>query len=136
MWNDLACCWTESQSREVLSNITNADLCNEKFRWLSAQTIEVARIEVRALRVYYVGELGRELHVPMNQLELLYNAIWSAGESFGVADFGVYAVNSLRMEKASRILPSTSRYSENVTLLKFFPNQFMTLRTNGQDPDA
>ncbi len=38
----------------------------------------------------------------MNQLEPLYDAIWSAGESFGIADFGVYAVNSLRMEKAYR----------------------------------
>ncbi|MFP6678508.1 MAG: FAD-dependent oxidoreductase, partial [Pirellulaceae bacterium] len=56
------------RSRDVLSQITNADLRNEQFRWLSAQTIEVAGIELRALRVNYVGELGWELHVPMNQL--------------------------------------------------------------------
>lgn len=90
------------RSREVLSKVTNTDLSNEHFRWLSAQTIDVSGIELRALRVNYVGELGWELHVPMNKLEPLYDAIWSAGESFGIADFGVYAVNSLRMEKAYR----------------------------------
>jgi dimethylglycine dehydrogenase len=90
------------RSRELLASLTPADLSNEHFRWLSAQTIEVAGIDVRALRVNYVGELGWELHVPMNQLEPLYDAIWSAGESLGIADFGVDAVNSLRMEKAYR----------------------------------
>ncbi|MDH3650651.1 MAG: aminomethyltransferase family protein [Saprospiraceae bacterium] len=86
----------------MLSIVTDADLRNEQFRWLTAQTIEVAGIKLRALRVTYVGELGWELHVPMNQLEPLYDAVWSAGESFGIADFGLYAVNSLRMEKAYR----------------------------------
>ena len=90
------------RSRELLSNITDADLSNENFRWLSAQQIEVAGIDLRALRVNYVGELGWELHVPMNRLELLYDAIWSVGQAFGIADFGLYAVNSLRMEKAYR----------------------------------
>jgi dimethylglycine dehydrogenase len=88
------------RSRDLLSRITNADLSNEAFRWLTAQTIEVAGIELRALRVNYVGELGWELHVPIDQLVQLYDAVWSAGESLGIADFGGYAVNSLRMEKA------------------------------------
>lgn len=88
------------RSREVLSQITNADLRDGQFRWLTAQTIKVAEIELRALRINYVGELGWELHVPMNWLESLYDAVWSAGEAFDIADFGVYALNSLRMEKA------------------------------------
>ena len=90
------------KSREVLSKLTSADLRNEQFRWLSAQTIDVVGIRLRALRVNYVGELGWELHVPMSHLESLYDAVWSAGESFGIADFGTYAMNSLRMEKAYR----------------------------------
>jgi dimethylglycine dehydrogenase len=90
------------RSRDVLAKVTDADLSNEQFRWLSAQTIDVAGIELRALRVNYVGELGWELHVPMAHLEPLYDAIWAAGESSGIADFGVYAVNSLRMEKMYR----------------------------------
>ncbi len=47
-----------------------------------------------------MGELGWELHCPMDRLAGLYDAVWSAGEALGIANFGVYAVNSLRMEKA------------------------------------
>ena len=62
----------------------------------------MAGVPVRALRVNYVGELGWELHCPMERLADLYDALWSAGEALGIADFGTYAVNSLRMEKAYR----------------------------------
>ncbi|NIW10617.1 MAG: hypothetical protein GWN33_08635, partial [Gammaproteobacteria bacterium] len=61
-----------------------------------------AGVPLRALRVNYVGELGWELHTPPAQLETLYDAVWAAGEEFGIADVGAYAVNSLRMEKAYR----------------------------------
>jgi len=50
--------------------------------------------------VNYVGELGWELHVPMDRVADLYDAVWAAGEEFGMADFGTYAMNSLRLEKA------------------------------------
>ena len=88
------------RSREVLAKITGAGLDNEHFRWLTGREIEVAGVAVRALRVNYVGELGWELHCPMERLADLYDAVWSAGEEFAIADFGTYAVNSLRMEKA------------------------------------
>jgi dimethylglycine dehydrogenase len=87
-------------SRALLSGLTTADLGNAAFRWLTAREIEVAGIPVRALRVNYVGELGWELHTPTAQVAALYEAIWAAGQAFGIADFGLYAMNSLRMEKA------------------------------------
>lgn len=90
------------KSRDVLAGLTNSDLSNAAFRWLSAQEITLAGIKVRALRVTYVGELGWELHAPMADLARLYAAIWAAGQPHGIADFGVQAVNSLRMEKAYR----------------------------------
>ncbi len=88
------------RSREVLAKLSDADLGNNAFPWLRAREIEVAGIETRALRISYVGELGWELHVPMAKMEALYDAIIDAGEEFGVADFGTYAVNALRLEKA------------------------------------
>jgi len=87
-------------SRDVMSGLTDEDLTNLGFRWLTCRQIDVAGIPVRALRVSYVGELGWELHCPMDRLLELYDAVWAAGEAHGIADFGVYAVNSLRMEKA------------------------------------
>ncbi len=88
------------RSRDLLSQLTEADLGNESFRWLTGKEITVADISLRALRVNYVGELGWELHCPMAQLAALYEAVWAAGQTFGIANFGAYAVNSLRMEKA------------------------------------
>ncbi len=88
------------KSRNLLAKLTEADLSNESFRWLTGKEIEVAGVPLRALRVNYVGELGWELHCPMAQLAELYDALWAAGQAFGLVNFGVYAVNSLRMEKA------------------------------------
>ena len=90
------------RSRDVLSKLTDAPLDSKAFRWLSGKEIEVAGLPVRALRVNYVGELGWELHPLMGDMEALYDALWQAGQAFGIANFGLYAVNSLRMEKAYR----------------------------------
>jgi dimethylglycine dehydrogenase len=89
-------------ARDVLGPLTDADLGSGVFPWLSSAEISVAGIPVLALRVNYVGELGWDLHPPMERLGELYDAVWQAGEAFGIANFGLYAVNSLRMEKAYR----------------------------------
>lgn len=86
-------------SRDLLAKLTMADLGNDAFPWLTGKEIDVARIDVRALRVNYVGELGWELHVRMADVVALYDAVWAAGRELGIADFGLYAMNSLRMEK-------------------------------------
>jgi dimethylglycine dehydrogenase len=88
------------RARDLLAKLTTADLGNAVFPWRTAREIEVAGIPVRALRINYVGELGWELHVPMARVVELYDAVWAAGEPFGIADFGLYAMNSLRLEKA------------------------------------
>jgi dimethylglycine dehydrogenase len=90
------------RSRDVLSRLTSADLGNAAFRWLTGREIRIAGIDLRALRVNYVGELGWELHPAMRDLPALYEAVRDAGEEYGIADFGLYAVNSLRIEKAYR----------------------------------
>ena len=88
------------RSRDLLSRLTDADLGNDAFRWLRAREIQIAGQMVRALRVSYVGELGWELHPSIGGLASLYEAVWQAGQEFGIANYGLYAVNSMRMEKA------------------------------------
>jgi len=87
------------RSRELLSRLTDEDLGNDAFRWLRGREIRIAGQPVRALRVSYVGELGWELHPPMASLPALYDAVWEAGRKFGIANYGLYAVNTMRMEK-------------------------------------
>ena len=88
------------KARDILSAVTDADLSNEGFKWLTGQEIEVAGVKLRALRVNYVGELGWELHAPMADLPTLYAALWDAGQAHGLVNFGTYAVNAMRLEKA------------------------------------
>ena len=90
------------RSREVLAKVTEEKLDNASFRWLSGKETQVAGLSTRALRVNYVGELGWELHPPMEHMETIFDALWQAGEEFGITNFGLYAVDSLRMEKAYR----------------------------------
>ena len=84
----------------LLGKLADADFRATAFPWLTGRHIRVASIGLRALRVSYVGERGWELHAPMGDLPTLYTALMEAGEEFGIADYGLYAVNSMRMEKA------------------------------------
>ncbi|MXZ81277.1 MAG: aminomethyltransferase, partial [Gammaproteobacteria bacterium] len=87
-------------SRRVLSKATGTDLSNSAFPWLTGKEIDIRGRTVRALRVSYTGELGWELHCRNDDIAEVYEAVWSAGEEYGIANFGTYALNALRMEKA------------------------------------
>ena len=89
-------------SRALLQELGDADLSHEAFPFGTSRRISVGQATCRAVRITYVGELGFELHVPVDQAGLLYDALWSAGERFGLANAGHYAINSLRLEKAYR----------------------------------
>jgi dimethylglycine dehydrogenase len=93
---------TGPSARDTLGKLTDADLTNAGFRWMNAKQIEIAGVSVLALRVSYAGELGWELYPPMGHMPAVYDALMDAGAAFGIADFGMYALNSLRMEKAYR----------------------------------
>ncbi len=91
------------RARDTLAACTDQDLSNAGFRWLSGREAVVAGIPgVRLLRVNYVGELGWELHVPMPSMPVVFDALLQSGAAHGIALFGTYAMNSLRMEKAYR----------------------------------
>ncbi len=86
------------KSRAVLSAVCTDDL----GKWLTGRTASVSGVDVRLLRVNYVGELGWELHAPMQSLKQVYQALMKAGAPHGIQLFGTYAMNSLRMEKSYR----------------------------------
>lgn len=89
-------------ARAILSDLCDTELSNAAFPWLSGQQITVAGIAVYALRVSFVGELGWELHAPLDQIGALYDALHDAGAKHGLVDLGSYAFNGMRMEKAFR----------------------------------
>lgn len=87
------------QSRDMLEACTSADLSNAGFRWLSAQQIDVAGHSIWAFRMSYAGELGWEFHMPNAVCLDVYNALWAAGQPHGIANYGSFAMNAMRMEK-------------------------------------
>ena len=101
------------RSREVLNANTESPLDNKNFRWLSVQNIQVAGHSVWAMRLSYAGELGWEIHGPREHMLAVYDALWAAGESYGIADYGSFAMNAMRMEKG---FPGASELTNEVTL--------------------
>ncbi|MEM6307757.1 MAG: glycine cleavage T C-terminal barrel domain-containing protein, partial [Pseudomonadota bacterium] len=112
------------RSRDVLGACTDADLSNAAFRWLSAQEMTVAGHKIWALRVSYAGELGWELHMPNDACLDVYNALWAAGQDHGIANYGSFAMNALRMEKA---FPGAGELTNEVTLPEANVGRFMSL---------
>ena len=94
-------------SRAVLQEIAAAhgesiDLSNEGFPFATAQTITLAGVDVFAIRMTYVGELGWELYVDRGDAGDLYRAIISAGANHGLVHAGYHAMSTLRLEAGYR----------------------------------
>jgi 4-methylaminobutanoate oxidase (formaldehyde-forming) len=90
------------RSRTLVSRVTNADLSDSGFPFLSSRVIDLGKASVRAVRITYVGELGWELQVPPDQAVTVYDTLMTAGQDLGVTNAGHYAINSLRLEKGYR----------------------------------
>ena len=92
------------KSRDLLNKISNADFSNKAFPWLSAQKIDVGLAPSIAMRMNFVGELGWELHHPIEYQNHIFDRLMEAGEEFGVKPFGIRAMDSLRIEKSYKLV--------------------------------
>jgi sarcosine dehydrogenase len=90
------------KAREILSAVTDADVSNSAFPFGHVREIAIAGHRVRALRVTYVGELGWELHMPIDGAGEVFDALMVAGEPLGLRPAGYRAIESLRLEKGYR----------------------------------
>ena len=95
------------KSRDVLNALVkdgdpSTVLSNKRFPWLTMRNIELGMCPVRAIRVAYTGELGWELHHPIEMQNYLWDQIVTAGEPHGLKLVGARAQNWLRQEKSYR----------------------------------
>jgi sarcosine dehydrogenase len=90
------------QARSILERLTDHSVTNASFPFGSAQMIGIAGAPVRALRITYMGELGWELHVPVEYAISVYRALLRAGDGFGLVNAGYRAIESTRLEKGYR----------------------------------
>jgi glycine cleavage system aminomethyltransferase T len=91
------------RARDILASVTSDDVSHEGFRFASCRDIEIDSLRVLASRISYVGDLGWELYVPMEQGARLWDILWEAGRPHGVvpAGIGVYGTTG-RLEKCYR----------------------------------
>ncbi len=90
------------RSREVLAGCTDSPVGNEDFPFVALRSLEVCGAPVWALRITYVGELGYELHVPVEFALTVYEGLMAAGSQYGIGNAGYRAIESLRLEKGYR----------------------------------
>jgi glycine cleavage system aminomethyltransferase T/glycine/D-amino acid oxidase-like deaminating enzyme len=90
-------------ARDVLESVTKDDVSHDGFPFVTCRDITVEKAPVLASRISYVGELGWELHTPMEHGEGLWDTLWQAGRPLGIAPvgIGVYATTG-RLEKCYR----------------------------------
>ncbi|MBU6316828.1 MAG: aminomethyltransferase family protein, partial [Acidobacteria bacterium] len=89
-------------ARAILQSVTRADVGNEAFPFATMQTIGIAGCPVRALRITYMGELGWELHLPVEYAATVFDTITAAGAAHGLRHGGYRAIESCRLEKGYR----------------------------------
>ena len=92
------------KARELMSRVTEADLSNQAFPWLMSHDIVVDMTPVRAARVNFVGELGWELHHPIECQNQVFDALVAAGADLDLKPFGIRAMDMLRIEKSYRMV--------------------------------
>jgi glycine cleavage system aminomethyltransferase T/glycine/D-amino acid oxidase-like deaminating enzyme len=105
---DITSAWTTlglwgPRARDILSAVTRDDVSHQGFPFGRCRTIEVDTLRVLASRISYVGDLGWELYVPIEQGQKLWDTIWEAGQPHGLAPvgIGVYGTTG-RLEKSYR----------------------------------
>jgi glycine cleavage system aminomethyltransferase T len=105
---DLTSAWTTlgiwgPRSRDILASLTRDDVSHAGFPFGTCRMIELDSLRVLASRISYVGELGWELYVPIEQGAKLWDLVWEAGQAHGIvpAGIGVYGTTG-RLEKCYR----------------------------------
>jgi dimethylglycine dehydrogenase len=91
------------KARALMERVSADDFSNDTFKWLTAREVVIGLAPCRAIRVNFVGELGWELHHPIEYQNHIFDALWEAGQDLGLKPFGIRAMDSLRVEKSYRM---------------------------------
>ncbi len=100
-------------ARDVLQSVTDGDLSNSAFPYMTARVIQIGSAEVGAQRLSYAGELGWELYVSPEDAITLWDLLMTAGAPFDIQPVGYMALDSLRLEKGYRVWGTDITPAEN-----------------------
>lgn len=103
------------RARDLVASVTTDDVSDAALPYGSCRPIDIRSVRVIAGRISYAGELGWELHVPMEQGAHLWDLLWEAGQPLGVAAVGLAAYGgSLRVEKGYRLMGNELELDRNL----------------------
>ena len=91
------------RARDVLETVSDDDMSDSGFPYMTFKPINIAGVQVTALRISYVGELGWEIYGPINQGIDVWDKLYKFGQTFGLVPVGGGAFESLRLEKGYRL---------------------------------
>ena len=92
------------KARDLMQRVSTDDFSNENFKWLSSKMVDVGQAPVNAMRVNFVGELGWELHHPIEYQNHIFDKLMDAGSDLSLKPFGIRAMNSFRVEKSYKLV--------------------------------
>ena len=93
------------KARTLMERVSpRTDFSNAAFPWLSSRWIDAGHAPTLAARVNYVGELGWELHHPIEYQNHIFDRLMDAGADLGIKPFGIRAMDTMRMEKSYRMM--------------------------------
>jgi dimethylglycine dehydrogenase len=93
------------RSRDVLAKLTDTDLSSNAFPWLTGKKLSIGLAQVDALRVNFVGELGWEIHHPIEMQNYIFDKLMQAGAEFEIKPFGIRAMTAMALEKSYKLIP-------------------------------
>ena len=97
--DDIACLGLFGpKSRKLMQKICKDDLTNENFKFGNGKNISINNKKVWVQRLSYVGELGFELYIKMNESKEIYNLIVKNGDEFNLSHCGMLSLDTMRME--------------------------------------
>ncbi|XP_060532064.1 sarcosine dehydrogenase, mitochondrial [Cylas formicarius] len=101
------------KSRELLQAATDFPITDDRFPMGMSHIVKVNGHTCRAMRISYVGELGWELHVPVDYCVSVFNKVMEAGKGFDLKHAGFRALDALSMEKGYHLMNTDIRVDDN-----------------------
>tara|TARA_Y100000590_G_scaffold391663_1_gene468504 strand:+ start:1902 stop:4334 length:2433 start_codon:yes stop_codon:yes gene_type:complete len=92
------------KARDLIKRVSKDDFSNENFKWLSSKMVDIGYAPVNAMRVNFVGELGWEIHHPIEYQNHIFDTLMESGKDLGLKPYGIRAMNSLRVEKSYKLV--------------------------------
>ncbi len=92
------------KARKLMSLVSETDFSNTEFPWLTGKKTDIGLAPSTTIRVNFVGELGWEIHHPIEYQNHIFDVIMNAGKNLGIKPFGIRAMNCMRLEKSYKLI--------------------------------